>query len=386
MKKQGKTEVTLPQAPYVDPKLANSPAARYAADLAARKGGGMVGGGPTPPIPRIDAPPIEGMTMADQARAFRQSQTNTPSIISPEGMPQSVRQSLLHSDMLPEAARSDPMYREGTGSMMATSQPALAYKYGVIRNGSHIPPQMLQTGRPMLSPQTVNGLKALEDYNRQHVDTLNQARKVAESPTPESDATAGTSGEVAKLADPSDDPTAKPVTQEEVEKAIRNMDDFDFDTFRDVIMKDILNNEEQRSIVESRLEPLDLSEIINNGVIAQKIPIVPGKYEITLQSVTAEEELAMKRLLVEEKGKLEAPDRYLLDKFRMMMCALGLKAINNRALPDHKDNQGNFNDEAFWKKFNICMKNPFHMLASIATHYYYFDIRVRSLFKAVKNG
>jgi hypothetical protein len=321
------------------------------------------------------------MTMSDQARAQMQMmQPSGQSIIAP----QMQQNGFFPTDMLPDAARQDPHYREGHGSMYAVNQPSLAHKYGVIRNGQMVPPQMLQTGRPALRRETVEGLKAVEDFNRQ--------RQAAESPIRGSEAgaekaaTEGTSGEVAKLADPSADPTARPVEKDEVDKAINNMDDFDFDSFRDLVMKDILNNAEQKEIVESRLEPLDLSEIIDNGTVKQKIPIVPGKYEITLQSVTGDEELAMKRLIVVEKGKVEAPDRYLLDKFRMMMAALGLYAVNKRVLPDHRNKNGDFDEDAFWKKFNIVMKLPFHMLASIATHYYYFDIRVRSLFKAIKNG
>ena len=383
MRRDEKETTQLPQqGPYVDPRLAgNAAAARYAQGLAARKGGQPVAGGPTPPIPRLDSPAKEGMTMADQARA----QQGPPAGSIFRGTPAPAGGGgYLPTDLLPEAARQDPAYREGHGSMYAVNQPHLAAKYGVIRNGQAVPAQMLQTGRPGLRPETVEGLKAVEEFNRR--------RQEAESPVRGSEmgaekaATEGTSGEVAKLADPSGNPSARPVEKDEVEKAVQNMDDFDFDSFRDLIMKDILNNSEQKEFVEARLEPLDLGEIIDNGTIKQNIPIVPGKYEFILQSVTGEEELAMKRLIVSEKGKVEAPDRYLLDKFRLMMVALGLHSVNKRPLPDHRNQKGDFDEELFWKKFNLVLKLPFHMLASIATHYYYFDIRVRSLFKAIKNG
>lgn len=367
--------------PFVDPALAGNPiAARYAANLAARKGGGPVAGGQSPPIPRLDAQAQEGMTMADQARAMRQTSAfhSGQSIIAP---PTAGGPDLLMTDLLPESARSDPSYVEGHGSMYAVNQRHLAAKYGIVRNGKHIAPSVLLTGgSPGLRKETVEGLEAVAEFNRR--------RMQAESPdrVAERAAEGGVAGEAAKLADPSAEPTAKPIGKDEVQQAIENMDDFDFDTFRDLVMKDILNNSEQKEIVEARLKPLDLNEIIDNGTITQVVPIVPGKYEITLQSLTAEEELAMKRLIVAEKGKVDAPDRYLLDKFRMMTCALGLHSVNKRVLPDHKDANGGFSDDAFWRKFNIVMKLPFHMLASIATHYYYFDIRVRSLFKAIKNG
>jgi len=386
VKRDEKDVTTLPNQPFVDPRLAGNPAAaKYAQGLAARKGGAPVAGGPTPPIPRLDMPARDGMTMADQARAMHQASTHAAgnSIIAP--IPQTTDNGFLTTDLLPEAARQDPNYREGHGSMYAVNQPQLAQKYGVIRNGRPVPPQMLQSGRPgTLRQETVEGLEAVAAFNRKRQQA--ESAEAGSAAGAEKAAAEGVAGEMAKLADPSDNPSAKPVGKDEVQQAVDNMDDFDFDSFRDLIMKDILNNSEQKEIVEARLEPLDLGEIIDHGTVKQVVPINPGKYEITLQSVTAEEELAMKRLIVVEKGKVEAPDRYLLDKFRMMMCALGLYAVNKRVLPGHQDNHGNFDEEMFWKKFNIVMKLPFHMLASIAAHYYYFDIRVRSLFKAVKNG
>jgi hypothetical protein len=98
--------------------------------------------------------------------------------------------------------------------------------------------------------------------------------------------------------------------------------------------------------------------------------------------------LALKRLLMLERKSIEAPDRYLLDKFQIMTVACGLRSVNKVLLPDHLDKDGNFNDEMFWQKFNRVVKLPFHMIASIGVHYYWFDVRVRKLFVAekLKNG
>ena len=91
--------------------------------------------------------------------------------------------------------------------------------------------------------------------------------------------------------------------------------------------------------------------------------------------------------MLERKG-IEAPDRYLLDKFQLMTVALGISKINQTALPTHLNKEGNFDDDLFWAKFNRVLKFPFHMLASIGVHYYWFDVRVRKLFVAdrLKNG
>lgn len=374
------------QLPYVDPAVtANPAAARYAQQMAARKQGAMPrGGGDTPPIPRLDQPAQDGMTMADQARFAREQGAQGPSIMQGGAMHRTQQAPIRPTDLLPEQARSDPGFREGQGNMYAINQLHLAMKYGVIRDGKHVPAAVLMGGGPqkggMLRQETVEGLEAISKFNqqRQHVESGDAAVEDASAKS--------IAGEAAKLADPSPDPEARPLSKEEVDKAMQNMDDFDFDTLRDLMMKDILNNQEQRDIVEARLDPLDLSEIIEKGYVTQRVPIVPGKWEPTLQSVTAQEELALKRLLMDEVGSVETPNRYILDKFRLMVICAGLRAVNNRVLPDHRDQNGDFNDDLFWKKFNLVLRLAFHMLASVAVHYHYFDIRVRSLFKAVKNG
>ena len=259
--------------------------------------------------------------------------------------------------------------------MYAVNQPHLAHKYGVLRNGQFIAPQQLQTGRPGLRQQTVEGLKAVQEFNanRQAAERGDAAAERA--------ASEGPAGQAAQLAGGGAE-AVTPEQRAQAEEALKNMDDFDFNSFRELMMKDLLNNDDQRKIVEERLKPLDLSELIMNGRISEVIPVRPVHYEPELQSLTGEEELALKRLLMEERKNLEAPDRYLLDKYQLMTIACALKAVNKTTFPPHLDDKGKFNDERFWAKFNRVLQMPFHMLASIGVHYYWFDIRVRKLFVA----
>lgn len=387
MKRGDKPETQLPSVPFIDPTVAarNPAAAAYQRQMAERMGGDPRGGGPTPPIPPLNMPHQVGMTMADQASAQRApAAAPQGSIISPEmasRVAQSLHSGIQTTDLLPEAARQDPMFQEGHGSMYAVNQPKLAEKYGVVRNGQFVPPQQIQTGRPGLSQKTVEGIKAVQDFQQQ--------RRAAESgdAAAERAAQEGPAGAAAQVAGAG----AQAVTEADktaATEALKNMDDFDFNSFRETMLKDLLNNDEQRQIVEERLTPLDLSELIVNGRVTQFIPIRPGQYEPELQSMNGEEELALKRLLMEERKNLEAPDRYLLDKFQLMVIALALKAVNKTAFPTHLDKDGKFNDEMFWNKFNKVLRLPFHMLASLGVHYYWFDVRVRKLFVAekLKNG
>jgi len=295
---------------------------------------------------------------------------------------QSPLSALMAGDLLPEMAKDDPSYQGGMGSMNASSQPHLAMKYGVVRNGKFMAPQQLQSGKPGLSQKTQEGLKVLKDLQ-------DQAEQVAQSQDDKKaveEAGESIGGAAAKIAGG----TEKPVTSEErkeFEKAMRNLDDFDMNTFAEMTMKDILNNDEQRQLVEERLDPLDLDEYIMTGRVRQTVPIIPGKYEPVFQSYNQEEDLALKRLLVlERKNFTDAPNRYFLDKYSVMGVALGLSRLNRNILPDHLDKEGNFDDGMFWKKFNLTVKLGFHLVASLAVHFYWFDIRVRKLVQAKRLG
>jgi len=330
-----------------------------------------------PPIPLLTGEAQEGRTMADQARPARAP----GSIIEPTPSPQSPPRGFLPQDLLPEEAVKDPLYREGGGSRYAASQPALALKYGVIRNGQRIAPQQLVSGKGGLSPATVEGLRAVEELNR--------ARASVESPDAhvEREAAASSAGAAARLGAPPKE--EKPLTVEErkeVEKEIRGLDDFDYNRFREAVTEDVLNNDEQRKIIESRLTPLSLDDAIVNDCVTQIVPIVVGKFEPEFQSLRAEDDLALKRLIMQEGKSVEVNARYLLDKFSLMTVAAGTRALNRNPLPDYRDQHGNFDEALFWKKFHMVVRRPFHMLAAIGVQYYWFEIRVRRLFVAERLG
>jgi hypothetical protein len=390
--------------PMVAPGITDPAALRYAAQIAERKGppkfSPPVAGGPGPMMPRLDAPVQEGLTMAEQAAMHRaaaqppptgapqrggmfqeaapqrqqpQHQPHIPGISRPPG--------ILPADILPPEAAQDPAFREGHGSMYAQSQPHLAYKYGVLRNGQKMAPQMLQTAQQGLSAKTVAGLEAIQQAQAgqaPHPLLDNEDKRL------EREVAAGSGGAAARLAGGTD--TAPKMSPEEAIDVAKKMDDFDFNAFRERMMKDILNNEEQRDIIEARCKPLSLEELITKGFVTQRVPIVKDKFEPEFQSMSGEDDLAIKRLIMVESKSLEVSDRYLLDKFSIMSIVLGVRSINSSNLPDHCGAEGRFNDEKFWVKFNFLTRYPFHMLASIGVNYYWFDIRVRKLFVAEKLG
>jgi hypothetical protein len=319
----------------------------------------------------------------DQAR----SQQRQGIVERPQGATSSSPSSLgiLPGDTLPEQARSDPAFIEGHGSMFAAAQPNLASKYGVVRRGQLIPPQALRQGQPaQLRPETIRDLETLKELQaKTNVNGLPETDSEAERAV--DDTVAGAAGRAGNVTG---DTSNKPITDQEREKlnkTVEGMDEFDFDTFRQMMMKDLINNPKQKDVIEKKLSPLSIDDLIMHNRSTQKVPIVAG-FTPEFQSLTAEEDLALKRLIMQESKTVEVNDRYLLDKLSIMSIAVGLKNINGKPLGDHLDNDGNFDDAKFWLKFNRVMKLPLQMIASIGVNIFWFEQRVRKLFVAEKVG
>jgi len=278
-------------------------------------------------------------------------------------------------DMLPPQAMADPEFRQGMGAQYASSQPELARKYGVIRGEAFVPPQALiaQAPRPgtpgKLSPETIQGMQVVEALRKKEIEhNVAQQEEQAEQASTQSAA-----GIAAKAGAPNTPP--------------QMTNEFDVERFLERETMDMLNNKDQRDIIEARLKPMDIAEMIVNGFVTQRVPIIPGKLEVEFQSVSGEEDLAIKRLVMTDANALAVTERYHLDKFSLMALAVGIFAINDKPLPTHKKENA-FNDELFWVKFNSVIRYPMPMLAALGANYYWFDIRVRKLFVAekVKNG
>lgn len=393
-----KRVVTLPDEgakPMISPMLSQSAqdvALAYTAGAAARRAGSLpkinspVAGGPGPSIPHLTghAPQDGGRTLAEYAQAERGVMPAAAgSIISPPNFPppnalQDV--DIRPGDTLPETAQRDPAFVHGQGSMYAASQPALALKYGVVRGNRIVPPSELRLRtKPQLKPETLQGLESLASAQKRPPAPLPQEQEVYYDPSSSASA-AATVGNGRGDRDP------LPPDKDKLASAINQLDEFQLSEWRNAMMKDILNSDDQKKIIESRLEPLDITDLVVTGYIRQRIPIVPGRYEITLQTYDGSHDLALKRMIMQESKSLDVSEQYLLDKYSFYGLAVGVHSINDKVYPDCTTPDGNFSDEAFTAKFNQIMRLNIHLLASIGVNILWFEQRVRKLCKAETLG
>jgi hypothetical protein len=392
-----------PSGPVVDPRVTNPAALRYAQSLQRRhmapKYAQPRAGGPNLPVPPLTSETIPGRTIQEMAVAGRQAEAQmTPGvaggIFSPDGsMPGhdiSGQQKipLMPGDTLTDQAVEDPDFHSGPGSRVAMNQPNLAAKYGVMRGGQFISAQQLQgvptsetsrTGK--VSQSTAEGLKAIADFNanrqRSESGATSQERQA------EKDAREGPAGRHSEV----EGGTPEKMTEEERREILDQLDEYDLSRVRRSLMRDMLNNDEQKAIIEERLKPLDLANLVITNRVSQVVPIRPGEFEPEFQSYMSEEDLEIKRLITLEANSMRGVgDQYFIDKFSLMGLTIALKAINKKPLPSHTGPDGEFNEAAFWEKYDVVRKFNFHMTASLMVNWFWFDMRVRKLFVAEKVG
>lgn len=287
---------------------------------------------------------------------------------------------LADSDVLPDSAKKDQRFVQGFGSELAVNNPALAAEYGVLRQGQYVPPPQLMANtapgqRVPLKPETIQGIEQLQQLEVQ--------KRAAQERSVEDEARDHTA--TARLAGAVEEPT--PEDEGKVKSVVDKMDDLDFYNFTQAMMRDLINNDQQRKLIESRLEEIDITDLIM-GNFSQKVPIKQGKFEPVFETIAGHNDLAMKKLIAEEARQLDVNERYLLDKFAMMQLAAGIKAVGSVQMPEYRDGDGVLVAEMFWKRFNKIASLPTPILASLGANFFWFDVRCRKSCTAeeLKNG
>lgn len=363
--------------PYVDPALSPA-AAKLARGLP--KVQAPLAGGAAPPIPLLtqDTRGMEEVPMAELARQQRPapSAAATASILgaqapSPAATPTAKFERLLPQDMLPSKAAEDPDFQGGANAMMAVTQPHLAFKYGIIRNGQFYPPGSDSPVRAgAIRPETQRLIAEAVAANREGV-ALPGEPPPYEPPPPSSD--------------------GQRAAEIGVRQGLR-MDEFDFAAWRSRI-ENVFNNPEEQAAVARRCGKMSsIGQMIVNGFAEQEVHIIPGTDEdrlvVKYRTVRGADDLACKRLLGAESKGSDYSEAYLLERYGLMTLACALESVNGKPMPRYVNDNDKFDEEAFMKRFNKIIGLPLPLLACLGAHYFFFEVRLRNALSAsnVKNG
>jgi len=325
-----------------------------------------LGGAPPVQIPPLDAEPMEHFkgSMQDQAAALRDP-TNPLSPLYEPTLAMATQGGLL-APLPPEAAQQ-PGFRPGVGSMFAANQPREVAEALQRRRAAVPPPKEGEPYRPSLSPDTQESLRALAEFQRKAQHT----QEVSVDETKQD--------KVQEKAEKLDKDSKSGVPEKEFLNDLKALLD-------NPKQWDALNNPERRKEIETRCKPMDITDVILHGEVRQEVTIKPKTLTVIYRSVSADEDLAVKRMMFGETGG----DRYLMDKYAIMQLTLGIVSINGEPLPSHLTDDKKFDDKLFQKKYETLLRFPIQFIADLGIQYQWFDDRVRELFvgttEAVKNS
>jgi hypothetical protein len=146
----------------------------------------------------------------------------------------------------------------------------------------------------------------------------------------------------------------------------------------------ILNNKKRRKDIESRCEPMKLEDLIMRDEVRQKVPVLPGEFEVIFRSATPEESLFVKQLIAKENSP---SDSYALEKYSLCMLCCSIISINGKDFLDHRKPDGSGPDEKLFElKLKQLMKKSVYIITDLGIQFSWFDIRVRKLIAPEKLG
>lgn len=293
------------------------------------------------------------------ARGIPRAQPTHPAPVTPGKAAAPAHPPLLPLDTLPDTAFADPEFRNGPATTLASGHPALALKYGIRRNGVTMKPSK---------------------------DGTAWVPEVASPPV---------SASPEEVTPGKQEPRSEQeeASKEELQEAAYAPNDFDLARLRELVVRDLLNNDIQRRKIEARLTPIDPIAAVKGMIIGtrltQLIPIIPGVFEPTFEQLPFSVENRLQAMIVLEVGNLDIAKVHLMDKYALwgMMCALkALKGINLPSI--YEDDGRTFSEKRFELKMNVLFNLPTELIASLMVHYSWFSLRVRAALQVadIKNG
>ena len=145
------------------------------------------------------------------------------------------------------------------------------------------------------------------------------------------------------------------------------------------------DNPRVRRSIESRCNEIDFSELVLNGRVTQRVPIIEGKLEIELQSLTGKETFWIQR----EAEKAALSDMTIASWAGYARLAMSLVSINGNKMPGYiKD--GEIQKPGFEAQLDSVMGHSEITLRVLLTNLSWFMDRVEGLldndFELLKNG
>lgn len=161
-----------------------------------------------------------------------------------------------------------------------------------------------------------------------------------------------------------------------------------FDFERIASLRNEMMSKERRELIESKLDPLDVTDLLVSREIQQTIEVIPNKLAYTLRTFTEREHIWILKHLYNYPGS----DQYVEELYNMFKVTCCFVGMNGKLVPDHRKNPGKADEEVdeklFEKKFGIVSGMPSQLVADLGVQCNWFNDRVNQLFsvKNLKNG
>jgi len=180
--------------------------------------------------------------------------------------------------------------------------------------------------------------------------------------------------------------------EEDLENADKEIADgdsgFDMDYAGIAEARGILLSKKRKKVIEERLEPLDIADMIMKREIQQTIPVIPAKLNYTMRTFNQHEHLFCLQYVFDMRGS----QVYAEELLNTCKLVCSLVAINGAQLPEHRKDVGTAKETidkvAFEKKMFHVASFPTQMIADISVQAIWFTERVNKLFSLdeIKNG
>jgi hypothetical protein len=121
--------------------------------------------------------------------------------------------------------------------------------------------------------------------------------------------------------------------------------------------------EQLKAAIETRVESVDIGQYLMNGELSQKVPIIPGKLEVTFRTVTDLEECFVDDKLSKD-GEITA--RAFLRRANEWALAFHIAEVNGHKWPTTIDGDGTVSDKSINRRLSHVRKlsSPiFHLLS-----------------------